>query len=81
MAVEPKPFGAWVWPIPHSTPEPALLELLAGVREAEDFSVVNKLFEATVKLRPELLRALLRACIQVKAKRLFLWFSDRYGHD
>jgi len=81
MALEPKPFGAWDWPIPHSTPELALLELLAGVREAADFSVVDKLFEAAVNLRPEMLRALLRACTQVKAKRLFLWFSDRHGHD
>jgi hypothetical protein len=23
---------------------------------------------------------LLKACSQVKAKRLFLWFSDRHGH-
>ena len=81
MAVEPKPFGAWDWPIPHSTPELALLELLAGVRGAADFYVVDKLFEAAVNLRPDLLRALLRACTQVKAKRLFLWFSDRHGHD
>ena len=30
--------------------------------------------------RPDLLRDLLLACTQVKAKRLFLWFSDRHGH-
>ena len=33
-----------------------------------------------VNLRPGLLRDLLLACTQVKAKRLFLWFSDRHGH-
>lgn len=80
-AVHSKPFGAWDWPIPYSTPELATLELLAGVREAADFSVADKFFEAAVNLRPDLLHALLQACTQVKAKRLFLWFSDRHGHD
>ncbi len=79
-AVQPRPFGAWDWSIPFSTPELAMLELLAGVREAADFSVADKFFEAAVNFRPDLLRALLRACTQVKAKRLFLWFSDRHGH-
>jgi hypothetical protein len=79
-AVHPKPFGAWDWAIPYSTPELALLELLTGVRDAADFSVADKFFEPAVNLRPDLLHALLRTCTQVKAKRLFLWFSDRHGH-
>jgi hypothetical protein len=79
-AVQSRPFGAWDWPIPFSTPEVAMLELLAGVRETVDFSVADKFFDAAVNFRPDLLRALLRACTQVKAKRLFLWFSDRHGH-
>lgn len=79
-AVHSKPFGAWDWAVPYSTPELALLELLAGVRDEADFSVADKFFEAAVNLRPDLLHALLRACTQVKAKRLFLWFSDRHGH-
>jgi Transcriptional regulator, AbiEi antitoxin, Type IV TA system/Transcriptional regulator, AbiEi antitoxin N-terminal domain len=79
-AVHSKPFGAWDWPVPYSTPELALIELMAGVRDTADFSVADKFFEAAVNLRPDLLYALLRACTQVKAKRLFLWFSDRHGH-
>jgi hypothetical protein len=79
-AVHPKPFGAWDWPIPYSTPELALLELLAGVRDEADFSMADNFFEAAVNLRPELLHVLLRACTRVKAKRLFLWFSNRHGH-
>ena len=79
-AVQPRPFGAWDWPIPFSTPELAMLELLTGVREAADFSLADKFFETAVNLRPDLLHGLLRACTQVKAKRLFLWFSDRHGH-
>ncbi|MFZ5571779.1 MAG: type IV toxin-antitoxin system AbiEi family antitoxin domain-containing protein [Thermodesulfobacteriota bacterium] len=75
-----RPFGSWDWPIPYSTPELALLELLAGVREATDFSMADKFFESAANLRPELLDDLLGSCTQVKAKRLFLWFSDRHGH-
>jgi hypothetical protein len=79
-AVHNRPFGAWDWPIPFSLPELALLELLAGVRNRADFDMADKFFEAAVNLRPGLLRDLLLACTQVKAKRLFLWFSDRHGH-
>lgn len=80
-AVHTKPFGSWDWPIPYSTPELAMLQLLAGVQEAADFSLADKFFEAAVNLRPDILHTLLQACTQVKTKRLFLWFSDRHGHD
>jgi Transcriptional regulator, AbiEi antitoxin, Type IV TA system/Transcriptional regulator, AbiEi antitoxin N-terminal domain len=79
-AVYYRPFGAWDWPIPFSMPELALLELLAGVRHEADFATADKFFESAVNLRPGLLRDLLRTCTQIKAKRLFLWFSDRHGH-
>jgi hypothetical protein len=79
-AVHQRPFGAWDWPIPFSQPELALLELLAEVQDEADFATVDKFFEAVVNLRPELLHDLLRNCSQVKAKRLFLWFSDRHNH-
>ncbi|GAB6910042.1 conserved hypothetical protein [Desulfosarcina cetonica] len=79
-AVHHRPFGAWDWPIPFSLPELALLELLAGVRNRADFDMADKFFESAVNLRPSLLRDLLLSCTQVKAKRLFLWFSDRHGH-
>ncbi len=79
-AVQPRLFGAWDWPIPYSTPELAMLELLADVEDAVGFSLADKFFEAAVNFRPDLLNALLNACSQVKAKRLFLWFSDRHGH-
>ncbi len=79
-AIHPRPFGAWDWPISFSTPELALLELLAGVREVADFSMADKFFESAINLRPNLLKDLLQACTQVKAKRLFLWFSDRHVH-
>jgi hypothetical protein len=62
-------------------PELAMLERLSVVREAADLTVADKIFEAATNFRPEILHVLLRACSQVKAKRLFLWFSDRHGHD
>jgi hypothetical protein len=79
-AVKLKPFGSWDWPIAYAAPELAMLELLSDVRETADFMVVDKIFEAATNFRPEILYRLLRACSQVKAKRLFLWFSDRHGH-
>lgn len=80
-AIRTQPFGAWDWPIPFSAAELALIEMMAHVQDAADFSMADKIFEAAVNLRPDLLHALLAACTQVKAKRLFLWFSDRHGHD
>lgn len=78
--VHPIPFGAWDWPIPYSTIELALLEFLSKVKNEVDFDQADKFFETALTLRPVLLRALLKACTQVKAKRLFLWFSNRHNH-
>jgi len=80
-AVKNKPFGSWDWPIAYAFPELVMLELLSEVRETADFMVADKIFEAATNFRPEILYILLRACSQVKAKRLFLWFRDRHRHD
>jgi hypothetical protein len=80
-AVRTIPFGSWDWPIAYAVPELAMFELLSEVREAVDFTVADKIFESATTFRPELLQELLRTCSQVKAKRLFLWFSDRHGHE
>jgi hypothetical protein len=79
-AISTKPFGHWDWPIRYATPELALLELLAAVSSEADFYVVDKFFEAAVTLRPSLVNKLLNVCMQVKAKRLFLWFATRHHH-
>jgi len=75
-----QPFGHWDWPIPYATPELALLELAAEVRNKADFSQLDKLFDSAVNLRPVLLQSLLSSCGRVKAKRLFLWFAQRHHH-
>ena len=78
-AVTTKPFGHWDWPLRHATPELALLEMASEVKQASDFEVLDKLFESATSLRPKLIMKLLKACHQVKAKRLFLWFAERQG--
>jgi hypothetical protein len=79
-ALETKLFGAWDWPIPYSTPELALLELLGECKDEADFHLVDPFFEGAVTLRVDRIQLLLQACRQVKAKRLFLWFAKRHKH-
>lgn len=78
-AVIAMPFGHWDWPVSYATPELALLELAAEVKQAADFEVLDKLFDSATSLRPQLVMKLLMACHHVKAKRLFLWFAERHG--
>ena len=78
-SVTTKPFGHWDWPLRYSMPELALLEMSSEVKQASDFEVLDKLFESATSLRPRLIMKLLKACHQVKAKRLFLWFAERHG--
>ncbi len=80
-AVTTKLFGTWDWPIPHSTPELAFLELLDGLKDEADFEQADKIFEAAASLRPMLLKDLLASCKSIKAKRLLLWFGARHGHQ
>ncbi|MDT8452347.1 MAG: type IV toxin-antitoxin system AbiEi family antitoxin domain-containing protein [Gammaproteobacteria bacterium] len=77
-AITTRPFGHWDWPLRYATPELALLELVSEVKQDSDFEVLDKLFESATSLRPQLLMKLLKACHHVKAKRLFLWFSERH---
>lgn len=74
------PFGHWDWPLRCAKPELALLEVLENVKTAADFEAVDHLFESASTLRPRVTMSLLMDCRQVKAKRLFLWFSERHGH-
>lgn len=77
-ALTTRPFGHWDWPVWLSTPELALLEVAAGVTNAAEFEVLDKLFEAATSLRPKLVMRLLETCRHIKAKRVFLWFADRH---
>lgn len=79
-AITTQPFGHWDWLLRFATPELALFELLAQVKDEADFSLLDKYFESSPTLRPNLLNALLQACGSIKSKRLFLWFAARHQH-
>jgi hypothetical protein len=74
-------FGHWDWLVRYAKPELALLQLMAGVETAVDFEVADKFFEAASMLRPQLVTELLQECLHIRAKRLFMWFSERHGHS
>ncbi len=79
-ALTTRPFGHWDWPLNFATLELALFELLGDIQNESGFSLADKYFESSATLRPKLLNSLLKACRQIKTKRLFLWFSDRHSH-
>ena len=63
-----------------SSPERAALELCYEVFPEESFSELNEIMESLTTLRPGLVQELLEKCRSVKAKRLFMHFSEKHGH-
>ena len=78
--IEQIPFGTWDWPIPYSSPERAFLELTSTMNTAEEIRSAGLMLEGAANLRPALLQKLLEECLQVKAKRLFLWLAREQNH-
>lgn len=70
----------WRWPIPMSSPERAILEMLDELPKGESFHTVNMAFESLANLRPKLLTTLLVQCRSVKTKRLFFIYADKHNH-
>lgn len=58
----------------------AFLEVLAGVKNEDDFRSAYELFEGMTALNPTQVQALLVECGHIKAKRLFLLMLDQAGH-
>jgi len=75
------PFGPWDWPITYSEAERAFIELISTVDSSADISQAEAMFEGAANFRPDLVQLLLENCIQVKAKRLFLWMAKKYDHS
>jgi hypothetical protein len=73
-------WGHWDWPLILSSPERAILEMLAEVPQRETFHQADVLMEGLVNLRPARVHTLLVDCRSVKVKRLFLWFAERHHH-
>ncbi|MFT5387607.1 MAG: hypothetical protein ACI9E5_000738 [Candidatus Omnitrophota bacterium] len=74
-------FGSWDWEINVSSPERALFEMMADVPKKETFHMVDVVIEGAVTLRPDLINSLLVNCKNIKVKRLFLWFAQKYYHQ
>ena len=70
----------WRWPMPMSSPERAILEMLDEVPTEESFDKIDVVFESLANLRPRLLATLLTLCRSVKTKRLFFVFADKHNH-
>lgn len=75
-----RPWGQWDWPLCLSSPERAVLELLAELPDHESFHQADMLMEGLSTLSPSRLNTLLADCRSVKVKRLFLFFADRHNH-
>lgn len=61
-----------------STPERAILEVLALVPHAYDYEDAENLVENLQLARPELFQTLLEQCLSVKVKRLFLYLAEQH---
>ena len=72
-------WGPRDWPLTLSTPERAILELMAEVPQRESFHQADVLMESLRTLSPRRLQKLLENCRSIKVKRLFLWFAQRHG--
>ncbi len=70
----------WRWPMPMSSPERGILEMLDEIPKGETFHKVDVAFESLANLRPRLLTTLLGQCRSVKTKRLFFVYADKHDH-
>ncbi len=61
-----------------SSPERAILELLALVPKNFDYAHVYNLVENLQLIRPKVTQALLENCLSIKTKRLFLYLADKH---
>ena len=59
-----------------SSPERAILELIALVPDKISLSHANEIMEGLHRLRAPLVQKLLEACLSIKTKRLFLFLSE-----
>jgi len=63
-----------------SNPARAMLECLEAAPDRFDLEEAWLIMEALNALQPEMVQNLLEKCRSVKAKRLFLFFSEKAGH-
>jgi hypothetical protein len=67
-------------PVRYSTPEKAVIELLADVPNTISFEHADQIMQGLSLLSPRKLELLLQANTSIKCKRLFLWLAQRHNH-
>ncbi len=67
-------------PVRYSSPEKAIIEVLADVPKAVSFEHVDQLMQGLSTLSPRKLDVVMRASTSIKSKRLFMWLAQRYQH-
>jgi len=76
----PDPREPWDYFMRIAGAERAAVEMMEMVGATLGFEHADIVFEGLTTLRPRLLSSLLESCESVRAKRLFLLFTDRHGH-
>ena len=64
-----------------SEPERAIFECLYLSPKHQDLSEVYEILESLVNLRPKVIQTILEQCRSIKVKRLFLYMSEKAGHN
>lgn len=67
-------------PLLLSSPERAILEVLAGVPKCTSFEHADQLMQGMTSLSPRRLQELLEKCDNIKVRRLFLWLAERQNY-
>jgi hypothetical protein len=67
-------------PLILSSPERAILEVLAGVPKYTSFEHADQLMQGMTSLSPRRLQELLEKCNNIKVRRLFLWLAERQNY-
>jgi hypothetical protein len=80
VGIKTVPFGSWDWQINMALPERGFFEMVSMIPHQESFHMADVVMEGAVNFRPALVNDLLKACRNIKAKRLFLWFAEKYHH-
>ena len=81
VGINEVPSGVRDWALRVSGSERAILELLSLVDTTDtSFTHAIELFAGLTSLRPDVVSALLAACVSIKVKRLFLFLADRHDY-
>jgi hypothetical protein len=73
-------WNEYTGPLTVSSPERAFLEVLMDVPKKVSFEHGDQLMQGLTTLSPRSLQKLLDQCKNIKVKRLFFWFADRYHY-